>query len=181
MADFLSSLLASLADLNKTDRVAYQCRRIIAFPHSVGHSMPVAPLRNPQNFFRGSRDEARLRELFHTMCNQRTYDAAFCLKLQWVEGERIASSIRQRRQMGEPFRIIQHADHPEMIELALRASRINRMEREGNRVAGKVEGCDFGSPKIIGFHRPTQLHRFHNQSGKFRHPGTNVEPAATSS
>jgi hypothetical protein len=83
--------------------------------------------------------------------------------------------------MREPLRIIQHADHPEMIESALRASRINRMEHEGNRVAGTVEGCDLGSPKVIGFHRPTQLHRFHNQSGKLRNPGTDVETAAAPS
>ena len=83
--------------------------------------------------------------------------------------------------MREPLRIIQHTDHPEMIESALRAGRISRMEREGNRVAGTVEGCDFGSPEIIGFHRPTQLHRFHDQSRKFRHPGTDVETAAAPS
>ncbi len=83
--------------------------------------------------------------------------------------------------MREPLRIIQHADHPKMVESALHAGRINGMERKGNRVAGTVENYDLGFPKIIGFHRPTQLHRFHNQSGKFRHPGTNVETAASQS
>jgi hypothetical protein len=83
--------------------------------------------------------------------------------------------------MRESLRIIQHADHPEMIESALRAGCINRMEREGNRVAGTVEGCDFSSPEIIGLYRPIQLHRFHNQSRKFRHPGTDVETAAAPS
>jgi len=181
MTDFFSSLLVALADLNKTDRVAHQCRRIVAFPNQVGHSMPVAPFCNPQDFFCGGRDESRPREHSHTTCNQCTHDAALFAKLQRVEGERIASSIRQRRQMQEPLRIIQDAGHPEMIESALRAGRINRMEREGNRVAGTVESGDFGSPEIIGFHRPTQLHRFHHQSRKFRHPGTNVETAATPS
>jgi hypothetical protein len=83
--------------------------------------------------------------------------------------------------MRESLRIIQHADHPEMIESALRAGRINRMEREGDRVAGTVEGCDLCSPEIIGFHRPIQLHRFHNQSGKLRNPGTDEETAAAPS
>jgi hypothetical protein len=68
-----------------------------------------------------------------------------------------------------------------MIESALRAGCISRMEREGNRVAGTVEGCDFGFPEIIGFHRPTQLHRFHHQNRKFRHTGTHVEAAAAPS
>ena len=62
--------------------------------------------------------------------------------------------------MRESLRVIQHADHPEMIESALRFGRISRMEREGNRMAGTVEGCDFDSPEIIGFHCPTQLDRF---------------------
>ena len=64
--------------------------------------------------------------------------------------------------MREPLRIIQHAGHPEMIESALCTGRINRMEREGNRVAGAVESGDFGSPEILGFHRPTQFHHFHH-------------------
>jgi hypothetical protein len=37
------------------------------------------------------------------------------------------------------------------------------MEHEGNGVAGTVEGYDFGSPEIIGFHRPTEFHRLHNE------------------
>ena len=133
--------------------------------------MPVTPFCNPYDFFCGGRDEARPCELSHATCNQRTHDAALFPEFQEVEGERIASSIGQRRQMRESLRVIQHADYPEMVESALRFGRINRMEREGNRMARMVEGCDFDSPKIIGFHRPTQLHHFHHQSRKFRHPG----------
>ena len=81
--------------------------------------------------------------------------------------------------MRKPLRVIQHADHPEMIESALRPGCINCMERERNRAAGTVEGCDFGSPKIIGFYRPTPLHRFHNQRRKLRDPRANVETTAT--
>jgi hypothetical protein len=81
--------------------------------------------------------------------------------------------------MWEPLRIIQYADHPEMIESALRAGGINHMERERNRAADTVEGCNFGSPKIIGFYRPAKLHRFHNQCRKLRHSGTDIETAAT--
>ncbi len=94
LADFFSSLLVSLADLNKTDRIAHQCRRIVAFSNPVGHSMPVTPLCNPYDFFCGGRDEARLREFSQTTGNQLTHGAALFSKLQGVEGERIASSIR---------------------------------------------------------------------------------------
>src|SRR6185503_1646431 len=141
-------------------------------------SMPVAPLCNPQDLFRGSRDESRPRELSHTTCHQCTHDVALFAKLQRIESERIASSIRQWRQMWESLRIIQHADHPDMIESALRTGCINHMELERNRVAYTVEGCDFGSPKIIGFHRPAKLYRFHNQCRKLRHSGTDIETAA---
>jgi hypothetical protein len=58
--------------------------------------MPMAPLCNPYDFFCGGRDESGPRELSHTTCHQCTHDAALFAKLQRVEGERIASSIRQR-------------------------------------------------------------------------------------
>ena len=77
--------------------------------------------------------------------------------------------------MREPLRIVQHADHPEMIELARCTGRISHMERERNQVADTVESCDFGSPKIIGLHRPTKLYRFHHQRRKLRHSGTDIE------
>jgi hypothetical protein len=83
--------------------------------------------------------------------------------------------------MREPLGIIQHADHPKMIESTLRLSRINRIKHEGDRAANKVETCNFGFPKIIGFHRPIQFNRFHNQRRKFRHPGADVETAAAPS
>ena len=76
--------------------------------------------------------------------------------------------------MREPFRVIQYAGHPEMIESALRLGRIDCMECDGNRTAGIVERCDFGFPKIIRLHPPIQLYRFHNQRGKFRHPGADL-------
>ncbi len=82
--------------------------------------------------------------------------------------------------MRESLRVIQHADHPEMIETTLRLGRIHCVECEGNRMASTVEGCDFGSPKIIGFHRPTQRHRFHDQRRKFRHPSADIETATAS-
>jgi hypothetical protein len=47
-------------------------------------------------------------------------------------------------------------------------------------MAGMVEGCNFDSPEIIGFHSPTQLHHFHDQRRKFRHPGSNIETATAS-
>jgi hypothetical protein len=81
--------------------------------------------------------------------------------------------------MWESLGIIQHTDHPEMIESALRASCINHMELERNRVADTVEGCDFGSPKVIGFYCPAKLYRFHNQRWEFRHSGADIETAAT--
>ena len=84
LADFFSSLLVSLADLNKTNRVSNQRRRIVAFPNPVGHSMPVAPFCNPQDFFCGGRDESRPRELSHTTCNQCTHDAALFTKFEGV-------------------------------------------------------------------------------------------------
>jgi len=43
------------------------------------------------------------------------------------------------------------------------------------------EGCDFRFPKIIGFYRSTQFHRFHNQCRKLRHSGTDIETAAAPS
>ena len=143
--------------------------------------MPVAPLCNPYDFFRGGRNEAGLRELSHATRNQRTHYAALFSELQRVEGEGIASSVRQGRQIREPLRIIQYADHPEMIKSARRTGSINGMEREGNRVAGTVESNHLGFPEIIGFHSPTQLHGFHYESGKLRHPGTDVETAASPS
>ena len=96
LADFFSSLLVSLADLNKTDRVAHQRRLVVAFPSQVGHSMPMTPFCNPYDFLCRSRDKAGLRELSHTTCNQSTHDAALCIKFQRIEGKRIASTIRQR-------------------------------------------------------------------------------------
>ena len=176
-SDTLPSFFSSLADSNKTYRIADQCRRVVPLPNPVGHSIPVAPLGNPQDFFRGRRDKARPRKLAHTTCNQRTHNAALLGKLQRIEGERIASSVRQRRQMWESLRVIQHTDHPEMIESALRAGRINRMEREGDRATDTIEGCDFGLPKIMRFYRPAQFCRFHNQCRKFRHSGTDIETA----
>src|SRR6185503_20280847 len=65
-----------------------------------------------------------------------------------------------------------------MIESACRADRISRIERERGRAAGTVESGDFGSPKIVGLHRPTQLHCFHHQRRKFRDSGADVETAA---
>jgi len=80
--------------------------------------------------------------------------------------------------MWEPLRIIQYTDDPEMIEVTLRVACISQVEREGDRVAGRVQGRDFGSPKIIGLYRSTQFHRFHDQYRKFRHSGTDIETAA---
>src|SRR5688572_26742567 len=137
--------------------------------------MPMTPLCNPYDFLYGSRDKSRLCELSHTACNQRTYNAAFCIKFIGGEGKRIALAVRQRRQMREPLRIIQHADHPKMIESALRTGRIIRMERDRHRAAGTVERCHFGPPEIVGLHRPTEFHRFHNQRRKFRYSGAHVE------
>jgi hypothetical protein len=140
--------------------------------------MPVAPLCDPYDFFRGRRDETGPHELSHTTCNESTYDATFFAKLQRVEGERIASSIRQRRQVWEPFRIVQYTDDPEMIETTLRVGCISQVEGEWNGTAGIVESCDFGSPKIIGFYCTTQFHSLHDQYRKFCNSGADIEAAA---
>jgi hypothetical protein len=47
-------------------------------------------------------------------------------------------------------------------------------------MAGTVEGYNFDSPEIIGLHGPTQLHLFHDQRRKFRHPGSDIETATAS-
>ena len=46
---------AILRGLEIYHRIAHQCRRVAAFPDSVGHSMSVAPLCDPQDFFQASR------------------------------------------------------------------------------------------------------------------------------
>src|SRR4029077_2271147 len=51
------------------------------------------------------------------------------------------------------------------------------IERERNHVADMVERCHFGSSKIIGFHCPAKLDRFHNQCRKLRHFGPDIETA----
>jgi len=78
---FFSRLLVSLADSNKTYRIADQCRWVVPLSNLIGHSIPVAPLGNPQDFFRRSRDEARLREFSHTTCHQCAHDATLFGKL----------------------------------------------------------------------------------------------------
>jgi len=117
--------------------------------------MPVAPLCNPQNFFCSRRDETRPREFSHTTCNQGTHGTTFFTKLQRVEGQRIASAVRQRRQLWEPFRVVQYIDDLQMIKATSRVGCISQMEREWDGMAGMVEGCDFCAPKIIGLYHST--------------------------
>ena len=119
--------------------------------------MPMAPLCNPQDFFCGGCDETGLRKLFHTAGNQRAHDTTLAIELHGIEGERIASPIGQRREVREPLRVIEHADHPQMIEETLCSPCIDCTERHGKRSAGTVEGYDFGSPKIVGFYGPIPL------------------------
>ena len=55
--------------------------------------------------------------------------------------------------MWEPFRVVQYTDDPHMIEATLRAGCISQMEREGDGMAGTVEGGNFFTPKIVGLYQ----------------------------
>ena len=93
LLDPLSSIGISLPNLDKANRVAHERRRILASLDEIRNLVTVTPLGDPDDFFRGSRDEPRPCKLWHTAIDDDANLPSFLLESSRVERHRISPPI----------------------------------------------------------------------------------------
>ena len=103
-----------------------------------------------------------------------------------LDGERgrvkrhgVGSSGRQCAELRKTFRVVQHADDPQMVEGALGLPRILGLELERHPHAGPVEHGHLIGAQVVHGDRPVQLGCFHHERRQFGDAGAHVQaPAA---
>ena len=65
-----------------------------------------------------------------------------------------------------------------MIDRVRYGASVFSLEAEGQTAAGEIEQCDLWRPQIAGAHCPSQLKRFHDQSGNLGNSRSDVQAMA---
>jgi hypothetical protein len=82
------------------------------------------------------------------------------LKSAWIERDRISLAIRQRRKVWKPFRIVQDAHYPEMIELTLCRRGILWVKADWQATTSVIKYCHLRPTEIIRLNLALKLEHF---------------------
>src|SRR5512146_199134 len=129
-----------LTDFDEADRIADQRSGELLPFHNIGNPLPVTPVCDPDDFLRRSRHKSRQAQLGHASIDDRLNHPSFFLKASRVERDRIGPPVGQGREVWEPFRIVEHADYPKMVECPLRNGRILPDKPYRRRATGSIQG-----------------------------------------
>ena len=164
--------------MNEADGITDKRRGVVVFFNVKEDAPFAAPVRHPGNFFNGRGDETGACKFLQTSVGQSQDFCSFPRKGESVEGDGVGSPVGECRGFRVTVGIIQHADHPDVIEGSPCASCVAGLNPEGNLPAGGVEGFGLKRSKRIRRDGTIKFSRFHNQRGQFSDTGAHVQASA---